>query len=45
MTFNPFGGHKPPLQFVPGNKKAPTHKEKGPQNGCVASHFSQADDA
>jgi hypothetical protein len=29
----------------PGNKKAPTQDEKGPQNGCAASHFSQADDA
>jgi len=30
------GGHRPPLQFDPGNKKAPTQDEKGPQNGCVA---------
>jgi hypothetical protein len=29
-------GHRPPLPLNRGNKKAPTHDEKGPQNGCVA---------
>jgi len=34
-----------PTVVDPGNKKAPTHEEKGRQNGCASSHFSQADDA
>jgi len=34
-----------PAVFDPGNKKAPTHEEKGRQNGCAAPHFSQADGA
>ena len=32
-------------RLISGNKKAPTHEEKGRQNGCASSHFSQADDA
>jgi hypothetical protein len=32
-------GHRPPPQFVLGNKKAPTHDEKGRQNGCALLIF------
>jgi len=28
-----------PTVYDPGNKKAPTHKEKGPQNGCALLIF------
>ena len=34
-----FGGHRPPLQFDLGNKKAPAHKEKGRQNDCALLIF------
>jgi len=34
-----------PTGFDPGNKKAPTHKEKGRQNGCALLIFSPANDA
>jgi hypothetical protein len=35
FTHNCFGFRR----FDPGNKKAPTHDEKGPQNGCALLIF------
>lgn len=39
-------GRRSSVRPIRGNKNAPTrHDEKGPQNGCAASHFSQANGA
>jgi hypothetical protein len=35
FTHNQFGFRR----FAPGNKKAPTHSEKGRQNGCALLIF------